>query len=459
MKRPLSNRLLDSAGKPFKRVVYGDLRIKNLLVVIETTGRIYWRWQGQVDGKVTQVRLGQYPAMDVAQARRAAAALTDARDAAKMQGIAFEVPRFRKSEAATPTDPEDTGRDSSSVQRNDCNWLWDLYMRHEGSKRKSAKEKQRCWQKDISPFIGHKLYDEVTYDDLADIIAAKAANRSHANHLVSYIKRLFRWAVTRGRPFTRLSVDPAAHLVGLGNTAPVERFLSDREIRWFFMAAAAHNSTFSQALQLLLYTGARRSEVFDMPWSEYDAQTGHWTIPGSRTKNGDPHLLPLPAPCQTLLRDRMKESGEGIYVFPAQRADQPMTGYSKAMGRFRAKMAELASEACGGEIQIPNWTIHDLRRTLHTGMNGLTDKDGASLIPAEIVERVVNHRIGGVAAKYNWHNYRSEKLRALRLWAEHLDRLRPAWQRSTQTHVELQPLLRDRVVVEMRDWQPLRLSG
>lgn len=93
MKRPLSRRLLDAAGKPNKRVVYGDSAMRNLLVVIEKSGRVYWRWQGRVDGKITQVRLGQYPVMDVGEARRAAARLTEARDLAKMYGERLEVPR------------------------------------------------------------------------------------------------------------------------------------------------------------------------------------------------------------------------------------------------------------------------------------------------------------------------------------------------------------------------------
>jgi integrase len=333
-------------------------------------------------------------------------------------------------------------------------------MRQEGSTRASAKEKQRCWNKDIAPFIGDKLYTEITYDDLADIIAAKSATLSHANHLVSYIKRLFNWAVTKGRPLTRLSVDPAAHLVKPGEIRKIERFLDNREIGWFFKAAAALGNTFSDALVLLLYTGTRRSEAFQMPWSEYDEQTGVWTIAASRTKNGDPLLLPLPPTCQTLLRERRRISGGGTYVFPSNRADRPLSGFGKATERFRAKMAEIASEQCGMPVEIPNWTIHDLRRTLHTGMNGLTDADGMSLIPAEIVERVVNHRIGGVAGIYNWHNYRAEKRRALRLWADHLDALRSE---GSKPHGDepskITPFGGERVVVEMRGWKPVSLRA
>jgi integrase len=435
MKRPLSRRLLDAAGKPRKRLVYGDLAMKNLMVIIETTGRIYWRWQGHVDGKVRQVRLGQYPHMDVGQARKAAAALTEARDLAKMYGERFEVPRFRKR--AAPKSPNTRPIVSSpNPESRDCNWLWKEYMQREGGGKASGAEKQRCWDKDIAPFIGDKPYQSITYDDLAEIIAAKAEYApGAANHLVSYIKRLFRWAVTRGRPFTKLANDPARDLVKPTEEKSKDRYLNEQEIVWFFMAAdALKDDAFTDGLLMMIYNGTRRAETFHMQWTEFNERNGYWLIPGSRTKNGDSLLLPLAPTSRALLKRRSELSRKGPYVFPATRGTGSMSGFNKRMESFRDKMREMAAEDQGEAIDIPNWTIHDLRRTLRTGMGGLCTSEGESLVPSNVVERVINHRPHKIVWAYDINQYIAEKRRALLLWSEHLDLLR---QRASQPSLKL----------------------
>ena len=69
---------------------------------------------------------------------------------------------------------------------------------------------------------------------------------------------------------------------------------------------------------------------------------------------------------------------------------------------------------------LSRWTLHDLRRTVVTGMNELG-------IQPHIVEAVVNHVSGrakaGVAGVYNRATYATEKRMALQAWADHLDHL------------------------------------
>ena len=66
------------------------------------------------------------------------------------------------------------------------------------------------------------------------------------------------------------------------------------------------------------------------------------------------------------------------------------------------------------------WTLHDLRRTVVTGMNELG-------IAPHVVEAVVNHVSGrakaGVAGVYNRAAYAIEKRTALQAWADHLDQV------------------------------------
>ena len=94
------------------------------------------------------------------------------------------------------------------------------------------------------------------------------------------------------------------------------------------------------------------------------------------------------------------------------------------MKALLSRMNEVASQEAGFPVTVPHWSIHDLRRTMSTGMNGMIEPDGTSLIPDHIVERCLNHTIPGVARTYNKHGYLKEKRRAFELWADHVTKLR-----------------------------------
>jgi hypothetical protein len=68
----------------------------------------------------------------------------------------------------------------------------------------------------------------------------------------------------------------------------------------------------------------------------------------------------------------------------------------------------------GGEPMAP-WTMHDLRRSLVTGMND------RGLAQPHVIKAIVNHisgHRGGIAGIYNWAVYMDERRRALEAWAK-----------------------------------------
>ena len=70
-------------------------------------------------------------------------------------------------------------------------------------------------------------------------------------------------------------------------------------------------------------------------------------------------------------------------------------------------------ERVRGEAGLLDVRLHDLRRTLRTGLAELG-------VNFEVAERVLNHAMPGLQAVYNRHNYLAEKRTALTLWAEHV---------------------------------------
>jgi integrase len=68
---------------------------------------------------------------------------------------------------------------------------------------------------------------------------------------------------------------------------------------------------------------------------------------------------------------------------------------------------------------VSGWRLHDLRRTVSTGMAHLK-------VRVEVVEKLLNHStgtLGGVAGVYNRFAYMDEMRDAVERWAEYIDEL------------------------------------
>jgi len=211
---------------------------------------------------------------------------------------------------------------------------------------------------------------------------------------------------------TRLESDPARDLVKHEEPRSRKRFLNDYEIGLLFKVMSRTKSIMCEPITLVLYTGVRRAEAFEAQWSEFEAtEKGEWSIPGERTKNGLDHLIPLPVVMQAMVAEIRARPNARVLVWPTtacmdEEVERPMTGYSNFMDRLNEQMQALAAK--DGKILL-RFTIHDLRRTMSTGMRGLLDADDRPLIDRNIVERCMNHTIPGVAAVYDRLDYLREK--------------------------------------------------
>jgi integrase len=68
---------------------------------------------------------------------------------------------------------------------------------------------------------------------------------------------------------------------------------------------------------------------------------------------------------------------------------------------------------------VGSWWLHDLRRTLVSGMARLG-------VPAHVADKILNHKgetISGVAAVYQRHEFLAERKHALERWGDHVTRI------------------------------------
>jgi integrase len=219
------------------------------------------------------------------------------------------------------------------------------------------------------------------------------------------LSAFFSWAIGEGHVDRNPVVgtnDPAAHIQSR------DRVLTEAELRAIWQACA--DDDFGRIIRLLMFTGARRDEIGGLRWSEVDLDRALLNIPGTRTKNHHPLKLTLPPPAVSILRAVARRPGRDL-IFGGGRG--PFGAWSYETLALRARI----TETLGGSI--PEWRIHDIRRTVATGM-------GALGVQPHIIEAVLNHRSGhkaGVAGIYNRATYETEIKLALELWARHLQSL------------------------------------
>jgi len=237
--------------------------------------------------------------------------------------------------------------------------------------------------------------------------AASARGPIAANRFRAVARACWAWAVKRGS----LEVNPWEATPRPGKETSRTRVLTDAEIGDLWNAAGGEGEPWPALIRLMLLTGQRRGEVAGMRWDELDLDTGQWRLPGSRTKNGRPHIVPLSEPAVAILRGVRRGKG-AVLVFRIS-GDNPPSGFGKVKDRLHSVMTTEAKKA---KRKVEPWTLHDVRRTVATGLQRL----GVRL---EVTEAVLNHVSGsraGIVGVYQLHGWDKEKAEALKAWAAHV---------------------------------------
>ena len=407
------------------RLFFDDVQ-RGLAVRVTASGGRTYLCQYSLHGQKWRVPLGACSALALAKAREAAAAVMG--DVAKGMNPALVRKEAAKAEQARRARDRLTVR----VLIDDWNRL------HLAGKRPSyAAEAVRALH---HAFANH-LDDAAEDLDRAAVVraldaltrrrkrkdrdgAAKPKGNAMTGRTAAYGRAAFAWAVKRGavlaNPFANLAVDKSV--------AKRERVLTDDEIAEIWRAAAAAASPYGTIIRLLILTGQRRGEVAGLAWNEVSEDMAMWTLPGKRTKNGVAHTVPLSAPARDLLSASLPDDANeakrvlddyratGMLALPGA-VGTPFAGWSKAKRALDKAIigARTKAAAAAGRSPAPliPWSVHDLRRSVATGLQRL----GVRL---EVTEAVLNHisgSRGGIAGVYQRHDWAAEKRTALDAWA------------------------------------------
>ena len=151
----------------------------------------------------------------------------------------------------------------------------------------------------------NRLAREITPDDVLDVIRPiyERGKRAMADHVRSYIRSAYSWAIksehdyrsTSPRRF-KLVANPAA---GIPTEPKIvgTRWLDEDEFvrlyRWLECPDAPVHPPYTRAVRILMLTGQRVEEIARLHVDQWDAKER--IIDWSKTKNGKPHAIPVPA--------------------------------------------------------------------------------------------------------------------------------------------------------------------
>lgn len=267
---------------------------------------------------------------------------------------------------------------------------------------------ERSLRLHAKPVLASKALPAITRADVVAVFdAMPVGQQANRRTMFAILRRMFRWAIGRGD----LERSPMEGMEAPPVVKARDRWLSDDELVRVWNALSACHRCYQPIVRLLIATGQRREEVAGLQWAELDRADRVWRLPGERAKNGAPTTVPLNdlaiAELDVVAKgDKWPKRG-GVFL-------TAKGGPFESMTRGKAKLDETL--AAGDGEPIPAWRLHDLRRTVATGLQRLG-------VRFEVTEAVLNHVGGsraGVAGVYQRHDWKQEKRDALDAWGRHV---------------------------------------
>lgn len=366
---------------------YSDPAVPGLRVRVGTSGAKTFILRKRIGDKIRNITVGRYsPRFGLSDAHKKARSILSDIEA----GMAPKVAPRPSSKAETVAGLMPTYLASKSALRSIVNVT-------------------RIVDRYILPAFGDRMADTVTRTEVTALIDEIAETKPEtARSVHAQLSAFYTWAMPR---LERLPANPCRD-AGRPPKAPArERVLTDAEIVALWQVADAEPLPWGPALKLLILTGTRRDEVFSAARAEFDLKAAEWVIPPERAKNGKAHIVPLSKDALAVFRTIPKIE-ESARLFPASgNAENGPSGFSRSLSRLRSSLDKKLKRQDG-----EHWTLHDIRRTVATGLQRLG-------VRFEVTEAVLNHvsgSKGGIAGVYQRHDWKAEKRAALDAWARHL---------------------------------------
>jgi integrase len=366
------------------------------LILKPMPSRVTAEWMAQQwrDGKRTKSKLGSYPAMSLAEARE-----VFKRDFAAVIQRGSSIKGAGDTRAGTVAD------------------LFDAYITSLKAAGKSSWSDAEANLTKVAGVLGrNRPARDISPDDVLVVLRPiyERGKPSMADHVRSYVRSAYSWGMKSELDYRHSSsrrfgliLNPAAGIPTEPKVAGT-RWLDEEEFvqlyRWLEFPDAPVHPPYTRAVRILMLTGQRVEEIAALHVDQWDAKER--IIDWSKTKNGKPHAIPVPATAAELITSIIPNK-YGWFFPSAMDSSKPVSANTLYSFMWRQRERGV----------IPVVTNRDLRRTWKT----LAGKAGVS---KEIRDRLQNHTLQDVSSKsYDRWNYMPEKRAGMEKWNAFVERL------------------------------------
>ena len=240
----LTTKFVQNTQPQSKRVWTNDAKLPGLQLLVHPSGSKIYVVYRRVDGVPRRFRLGNALDITPQDARELAAQVL--RELA-LGGNPIEDHRQKRTEATLSN-------------------IWDRWLEHAKLRKKTWEEDQRQWRTMLKPVFGVKCLSAVTPEDVRNWHSQLGRDRGPytANRALALLSAMFTFAIRR-HGFS--GPNPAVAVERFKERSR-ERFLAPDELARFFKALEDEAEYVRDFFMLLLFTGARKSNVLQMRFSE-----------------------------------------------------------------------------------------------------------------------------------------------------------------------------------------------
>lgn len=348
---------------------YSDSEVRGLKLDVNDAGKKHFSLTYTIDGRRRSIAIGEFPGTNTKAARSRATEFRGLID----EGID---PHFEKElRRAMPLVRE---------------FAHDEYMVHAKASKLSFADDESRLDTHILPKIGALPLDAVRPKDIESVLNAMAEKKlanGTLNRVLSVMSRMFKLAIERGY----LKETPCRFMRKRREAAFNPQLITPEELqRLMVELASARVVQAGAAIQLLFLTGARKQDLLNRRWVDYDPSLSRLFV--IRTKNGEGQHIPLSQPAIDIIESLPRVPGSP-YIFHSAFREHPAAP-EKGLQPFPLQEVRKTFDTALRRAGLPHMRLHDARHVF----GFLAINSGQSIYS---VQRALNHKAIAMTMRYS----------------------------------------------------------
>ena len=402
----LTARTIETAAKKTKRYFLYDG--DGLALEVMPSGKKYWRFRDQREGREVKLTLGPYPVLSLQEARLKRAELQKA----QLEGHCL---REFINPQNTPT--------KATFEKVAREWY---EKKSNGWRESHAKKTYSRLERYLVAAWRDRPVEEIRRKDLVEVLKPleDAGQMDNVRKIRIIAGQIFRYAIGLEMCENDISMGVRELLKSPGEARHYPALTTTDELTGLLRSIEGYKGSFVVKTALLFHVHVflRPGEVRKLKWADINFGSREIRISGENMKMGEEHDIPMSTQVVKILESIKPLTGHGVYVFPNERnlskCDRPMSENAEngALRRLGYSKDEIVA--------------HGIRATASTILNEARKPDGARMWSVDAIERQMAHKERNKSrAPYDRGERWEERVEMVAWWSDLLDTLKETKQK------------------------------